>query len=344
MIEYTQGNLLESKAEALVNTVNTVGVMGKGIALLFKEQFPENFKLYKKACQNAEVKVGSMFITSTNQLVNPQYIINFPTKTDWRSPSQYAFVAKGLEDLVFQIQQLNIQSIAIPPLGCGNGGLEWAKVKLMIEEAMEDLPQVKVCLYEPSEVIPTKKEENTNLSLTESSAMLLALLLQYQELGYSLTLLEVQKLAYFLQVSGEELGLRFQAHYYGMYADNLRKWLEHLEGTYLWVEKRIADSKPDAEIELNLSKVQKIKDFVAQHCSEAQKKRLETVAQKIKGYETPFGMELLATVHWAKENSPSQDPQVIQDLVYHWEKNPARKKRLFSPKLIQKALEQLANA
>ncbi len=343
MIEYTTGNLLESKAEALVNTVNTVGVMGKGIALLFKEQFSENFKLYKKACQNAEVRVGTMFITHTQQILNPQHIINFPTKKDWRKPSQYAFVAKGLEDLVLQIQRLNIQSIAIPPLGCGNGGLEWTKVKLMIEDAMEQLAHVKVYLYEPSEVIPAKKEEDTNLKLTESSAMLLALLLQYQELGYSLTLLEVQKLAYFLQESGEDLGLRFKAHYYGTYADNLRKWLEHLEGTYLWAEKRIADSKPDAEIELNLAKIEKIKNFVEQHCSEVQKNRLKSVAKSIRGYETPFGMELLSTVHWAKNKSQSQELSQIQDLVYNWEKKPDRKQQLFSPKLIQKALEQLVN-
>lgn len=344
MIEYTKGNLLESSAEALVNTVNTVGVMGKGIALLFKEQFPENFKLYRKAFQNKELEVGKMFITTTHQITNPQYIVNFPTKIHWRNPSQYAFVAKGLEDLVSQIQELNIQSIAIPPLGCGNGGLEWAKVKLMIEEAMEKIPEVKVFLYEPSNVIPAKKAENPSLKLSEKTAMLLALLLQYQELGYSLTLLEIQKLAYFLQASGEDLGLRFKAHYYGTYAHNLQKWLEHLEGTYLWAEKRIADSKAEAEIELNPNKTEKIKAFVAEHCSETQKEHLKAVAQKIKGYETPFGMELLATVHWAKENTQSQHLKDIENFVYNWEKNPERKKRLFPQKLIRKALGQLVNA
>lgn len=333
MICYTKGNLLESDAEALVNTVNTVGVMGKGIALLFKERFVLNFKLYKKACENGEVKVGKMFITKTEQLTTPYYIINFPTKRHWRQRSQYAFVSEGLKDLVQQIQKLNISSIAIPPLGCGNGGLEWDKVRELIEEAFTPFPHLRVFVYEPSPVhIPSPEKE---LALTPARAMILALLVQYKELGYQLTLLEVQKLAYFLQEAGEELRLHFKPHYYGPYAHNLQKLLVYLDGTYLRANHRIANIKnPEEELFLNEDKTAAIQKFIEENCTPEQRKRLETVSAQIQGYQTPFGMELLATVHWAKKNAKNLE-EVIQ-AVYAWPKNPERKKRLFLEKHIER--------
>lgn len=149
MLKLKRGNLLEEQAEALVNAVNCVGVMGKGIALQFKQTFPDNFKHYQKACNNEQVKPGHMFTVATGSLLNPRYIINFPTKRRWRQKSKIEDIQTGLTALVNEVQDLGIQSIAIPPLGCGNGGLAWSDVELLIVEAFESLPSVEVILFEP---------------------------------------------------------------------------------------------------------------------------------------------------------------------------------------------------
>jgi O-acetyl-ADP-ribose deacetylase (regulator of RNase III) len=151
MLEFKQDNLLEEDAEALVNAVNCVGVMGKGIALQFKQAFPENFQQYKKACDAKEVQPGRMFTVPTGKLFNPKYIINFPTKRHWRDKSKIEDIQTGLKALVAEVQQLGITSIAIPALGCGNGGLDWVEVKPLIESAFVELPEVKVVVFEPTD-------------------------------------------------------------------------------------------------------------------------------------------------------------------------------------------------
>ena len=135
---------------ALVNTVNCVGVMGKGIALQFKKTFPENFKAYEAACRRKEVKPGRMFVFETGQMFNPRYIINFPTKRHWRDKSRYEDIESGLKDLIREVSERKIRSIAVPPLGSGLGGLQWSRVKVMIEAAFEEMPDVRVKLYEPN--------------------------------------------------------------------------------------------------------------------------------------------------------------------------------------------------
>ena len=149
-MKYITGNLLESKAKALVNAVNTVGVMGKGIALQFKKRFPLNFKLYAAACKKGEVKIGKMFVAQESDLQGDKVIINFPIKTDWFKKSDYEYVEEGLKDLVRVIEAYKIESIAIPALGCGHGGLNWARVKAMLEQYLGDLPHIQIEIFEPS--------------------------------------------------------------------------------------------------------------------------------------------------------------------------------------------------
>ena len=153
MIKLAKGDLLEAPAEALLNTVNTVGVMGKGIALTFKQRFPDNYKAYASACDAGQVRVGEMFITPVCELSGPRWIINFPTKQDWRRPSKLEWVRDGLVALKRVIQERRIKSIAVPALGCGNGGLDWAVVRPMIEAAMRDLADLGVFLFEPSGLV-----------------------------------------------------------------------------------------------------------------------------------------------------------------------------------------------
>ena len=167
MIRYTHGNLLEAPTEALINTVNEVGVMGKGIALMFREAFPENMRAYAAACQAGEVRVGRMFVTLNHDLIGPRWIINFPTKKHWRNPSKLEWVHEGLKDLVRVIREHRIRSVAIPPLGCGNGGLDWSQVRDEIEAALSEFDDVDILIFEPSaEVRHGRQSEATRESRT----------------------------------------------------------------------------------------------------------------------------------------------------------------------------------
>src|SRR5690625_974544 len=149
MIKAVKGNLLEDSAEAYVNTVNTVGVMGKGIALQFKQAFPDVFKQYAKDCEKGLVQIGKMHVVEVQGLVKPKYVINFPTKEHWRQPSKLEYIQKGLIDLVKVVQDLDIKSIALPPLGCGNGGRDWRKVRTVIVEACPPI-NITVHIYKPA--------------------------------------------------------------------------------------------------------------------------------------------------------------------------------------------------
>jgi O-acetyl-ADP-ribose deacetylase (regulator of RNase III) len=154
MIESGSGDLLDADVEALVNTVNTVGVMGKGLALQFKRRFPANFATYAAACRRGEVEIGRMLVVETEEPTGPRYIINFPTKKHWRDPSRLEYVTAGLSALVDEVRARGIRSIAVPPLGCGNGGLAWSDVEPLIERAVAGLPEVRVMVFPPSDIRP----------------------------------------------------------------------------------------------------------------------------------------------------------------------------------------------
>lgn len=146
-----KGDMFATEAEALVNTVNTVGVMGKGVALQSRRAYPDNYRAYLRACEHGELEVGKVFVFDRATLENPRYIINFPTKRHWRGRSKIEYIRMGLEDLVRQIRDFDIHSIAVPPLGCGYGGLNWNEVRALIEETSDHLPGVEFLVYEPQE-------------------------------------------------------------------------------------------------------------------------------------------------------------------------------------------------
>ncbi|BCB97069.1 ADP-ribose-binding domain-containing protein [Dissulfurispira thermophila] len=339
MIKFIKGNIFESNAEALVNSVNTVGVMGKGIALQFKERFPENYRLYKKTCEEGRVTIGKMFVTSTNSLINPRWIINFPTKKHWMHRSSYGFIEAGLDDLIKVIKDLNIKSIAIPPIGAGQGGLKWEKVKRIIEDKLGEL-DIEILVYEPDSI--NLMPISTNAKLTKQRAMLLYLVELYRVLGYEITLLEIQKVAYFLQRLGQaDLKLQFKKYYYGPYAHNLQHLLHHLRGSYLLTEKPILDSRPYDNIYLNNEKLAEIKDFIDKYCSDTEIQRIEIISKIIEGFESPFGLELLATVDWILFNDRENKIQTIEDFqkaILRWSK---RKYDVFKKELIEIAFKRL---
>ncbi|MDH6100190.1 macro domain-containing protein [Anabaenopsis sp. FSS-46] len=337
MMEFKQGNLLEEKAEALVNTVNNVGVMGKGIALQFKQAYPENFRQYEKACRAGEVQPGQMFTISTGSLFNPKYIINFPTKRHWKSKSKIEDIKNGLVALVAEVQKLGITSIAIPPLGCGNGGLNWREVKPLIESTFAQLPDVQVIIFEPSGAPAVEKIQVSTKkpNMTRGRALIIRLLEAYSIPGYELTKLEIQKLAYFLQEAGELLKLPYQKSLYGPYADNLNQVLKHIEGDYI---RGYGDGTGRASISVLPQGREAAETFLATEL-EAQE-RLEQVSNLIYGFETPYGMELLATVHWVatKDPNPAKNSEEAISLVHEWSE---RKRRLFKPEHIRKAWQRL---
>lgn len=351
MIRYTQGNLLEADAEALVNTVNTLGVMGKGIALMFKEAFPDNFKEYAKACKSKEVKVGNIFATRTNDLYGPKWIINFPTKQDWKHPTKMIWVEEGLKDLHTFILENHIRSIAIPPLGSGNGGLDWQNVRPKIEAALKDLEDVDVLIYEPTEKYQNVAKKKGVKKLTPARALIAELVRRYLILGIECSLLEIQKLAWFLEREIEKtcdinpLNLEFNADRYGPYADKLRHLLNALDGTYLHCDKRISDAKVSESIWFNDKEKDKVQTYLKSKEANLYLDALEKSSKVIDGFESPFGMELLATVDWLlykEQCEPTVDG--IRKGIKNW---PAgsdaanRKLKIFDERVIGIALERL---
>ncbi|UHG92553.1 type II toxin-antitoxin system antitoxin DNA ADP-ribosyl glycohydrolase DarG [Spirosoma oryzicola] len=340
MIKFAHDNLLKSEAEALINTVNTVGVMGKGIALQFREKYPLNYELYRKACQNKEVQVGRMFVTRTERIGHPTYIINFPTKVHWKGSSQLEYIVRGLDDLVRVINEYGIKSVAVPPLGCGYGGLDWNVVKPLLIEKLGEL-DADVFLYEPGLNPKEAPAPEVSRELTKARALILTLINRYTILGYDVTHIEVQKLAYFLQEFGQtDLRLKYQQGTYGPYAYNLQHLLSRLEGAYLQGDIRVADSRPHDTLSLFKDKNEEIKAYLVNNTSQAEKQRLNTVTQLIEGFESPFGLELLATVHWALKqiNKPATSIESVIDFIHNWS---TRKKDIMTPSLVQMAYERV---
>ena len=338
MITYKNGNLLTEDAEALVNTVNCVGVMGRGIVLQFKKQFPENFKKYEKACKQEIVVPGKMFIHETGNLTNPKYIINFPTKRHWRGASRLEDIEAGLTDLVSVIKKYRIKSIALPPLGCGLGGLDWNVVRKQIENKLNDFTDIEITVFEPKGAPDSgKMVKNRKVpDMTAGRAALVELIHRYLSglLDPFITLLEVHKLMYFLQESGENLRLKYTKAAYGPYAENLRHVLNAVEG-HLLSGYTDGGDRSVKQIKLVPGAYKDASRFLVEH--HQTKEHFDRVSSLVEGFESPFGMELLSTVHWvaSKENATTIE-QVI-DAVYRWNE----RKQQFNKRQIELAYNVL---
>lgn len=339
MIEFTSGDILKDDSEAIVNTVNCVGVMGRGIALQFKNAWPENFKAYASACKRGQVQPGRMFVFETGQLTPPRYIINFPTKRHWRGKSRIEDIDSGLTALVELIRANNIRSIAVPPLGSGLGGLDWMEVRPRIEEALQTLPDVRVRLYEPkgapvSDVMTHQREVPT---MTTGRAALVELMQRYLSglLDPFVTLLEVHKLMYFMQEAGEPLRLKFTQAPYGPYAENLRHVLRTVEG-HLIAGYADGGDAPDKQLTLVPGAVEDASAFLARHADTHA--RFDRVATLVEGFESPFGLELLSTVHWVLKHETVHTLDDVVARTYAW--NP--RKRQFTPRQIGIAVDVLS--
>lgn len=350
MIHYVKGNLLESKAEALVNTVNTVGVMGKGIALQFREAYPENYRLYHNACRNNELRIGEMFVVEDSNLTSgSKIIINFPTKTHWKFPSEYSYIAQGLHALRKEIAFRHIKSIAIPPLGSHNGGLDWLQVKQMIENALGDL-DCDIFLYEPSEVI-VERMKSERIRLTPARAMLLTMLADLTKHGEFASVFAAEKLVYFMQRFGASdfFKIEFKPYYYGPYSGGkVAHVLYALNGSYIKGMVGM-DIRPfdyiwlldDAELEAH--------QFIeASKDAECLKEICNKTKSLLRDYYSNYSLELLASVdyllnavpalqNWQIDNG-SKVVDILEEEMQCWSK---RKEQMFKRQYISDAYSYL---
>lgn len=304
MVTYIKGNLLESKAQALVNTVNTVGVMGKGLALQFKETFPENYRIYHEACKKGKLHIGQMLVTEENTLQGTKIIINFPTKESWRKPSTYEYIAKGLLALKEEIQNRKIPSIAIPPLGSRNGGLDWNIVRRMIEDNLSDI-DCEIMLYEPSEVILDRMKLE-RVKLTPARAMMLYVMYDMINQGELLSEFAAEKIVYFLQRFGakNEFKLEYKHGYYGPYSGKVRYVLRYLNGSYMMGLVEM-NQKPFETIWAITDGQKDVNEYLNKEENQHFLQIAEITKSFLDGYYSNFSLELLATVDFIIQNDLS---------------------------------------
>lgn len=336
MIELTQGDILRADADAIVNTVNCVGFMGRGIAAQFKRAYPENFRVYEAACKRGEVQPGRMLVFPISEMP-ARWIINFPTKRHWRANSRIEDIKSGLVALIGEVRQRNIRSIAVPPLGCGLGGLDWSDVKPLIVQAFAEVPDVRVLLYEPAgaPIADTMARSAEMPKMTPGRAALVGLVRRYMSglMDPFVSLLEVHKLMYFAQEAGEPLKLKYAKAVYGPYAENLRHVLAAIEG-HLLLGYADGGDAPDKQLQLVPGAAEAADEFLTTHPET--KARFERVAALLEGFETPFGTELLATVHWLLAHEHVAGEQLVES-VYSWND----RKKQFSPRQIELARDVL---
>lgn len=344
-IETTQGNLLKAPAEALVNTVNCVGVMGKGIALQFDREFPKNTVPYKAACKAKTLRPGDVLsVTLQLQLENqlPRYIFNFATKDNWRQPSRIEWIKRGLEILVKEVVATGVRSIAIPPLGCGAGGLQWSQVEPLIRAAFEPLEDVRVLLFAPEGAPPASEMSAPPKAprMTPEAALMVKLLSRYSLLDLEFSQLELQKLAYLLQQSGHSMRkLHFEQMQYGPAARELYPMLRNWENHWTI---GFGDGTGGARepIFLKPEIVQQAEAFLENNPDAEAEGHLENVLRLIEGLDTALGLELLASVHWAARHYPRAacDSEAAIARIHSWN---SHKKAAFNSEFIQIAWQRL---
>lgn len=339
MITYVEGNILDSSAEALINTVNTEGVMGKGIALQFKKAFPSNYKLYREACKNQEIGVGKLFAARDRNLsAGEKLIINFPTKKSWRKPSEYEYIEKGLDDLIHVIEEQNIKSIAIPPLGAGNGGLEWERVKKMIELKLQPL-DINIYVFEPTKEIK-EQLKTERVKLTDARALFLYVLYDLVKNGEYVSEFSSEKVCYFLQRFGakEYFNLHFEPNFYGPYSGKVKYVLNVLNGSYIMGYSDMS-KKPFDPLSIIADGFPDVVDYVSRN------KTLLDIAQRttqfLEGFYSDFALELLSSIDYLCVKYGTQDPVQIKEKLQEWSD---RKRTLFSDeKYIHISLQHIKN-
>ena len=295
--------------------------------------------MYAKACKNKEVKVGQLLVIEEEVLLTgKKIIINFPTKTNWRLPSEYQYIEAGLTELVKVIREKNIKSIAIPPLGSGNGGLDWNKVKQILQKYLADV-DCDIHIYEPNVAIQEalKKER---VKLTPARAMLLSVLYELVRNGEFVSEFSAEKIAYFLQRFGanETFKLEFQPNFYGPYSGKVKHVLYYLNGSYI-MGYSSKDKKPFEELSLIPDAELEVNEFLDKPENANFKNTVEKTKSFLTGFYSPFGLELLSTIDFIISEKNAKTLDAISRELENWSD---RKKTLFTnQKFIQIAIKNL---
>ena len=338
-IVYKNGDMFSTPAEAVVNTVNCVGVMGKGVALQFKNRWPENFKAYKTACKQKNVRPGKMFVHDNGDMFeasNFRYLINFPTKDHWRSKSKIEFIEDGLKDFVAVLEYYNIKSVTLPPLGCGNGGLDWNDVRPLIENALAEASLTRnIFIFGPRSEVDIPEYEPLELSMTEPRALLFRTLGDFETyFGGSYTKVSLQKIVYFLQVLGIDFGMDFRKNIYGPYSSTLAKALVGIGNANGFVSV----DETDETVRVSAVAYSKASEYIDENRLLHSEKILDKLSKLISGFESAFGMEVLSSVHYLAKVENTQNLAEITSLIHNWSD---RKRNLFDEQTISNAFARL---
>jgi len=336
-VKFKKGDMFAESVDALVNTVNCVGVMGKGVALEFKSRWPDNYKEYKALCAKKGLRPGQIFTFDNSYMFEangPRYLVNFPTKDHWKAKSKISYVEDGLDALVLEIDRLCIKSIAMPPLGCGNGGLDWAEVKPLIMEKLGNLSGVSIIVFEPLTTSETPEFSEATLAMTKGRAILLKSLGDLEKyFDGSFDRVSLQKIAYFIQAFGVDLKLNFSRNLHGPYSETLRK-------SYITLEKHgLIKGFVEGD---RLSKVTHTGYAIADEYLSQNIDNDITIVERldhlIQGYESPYGLELLSSVHWLSHHEKHSPVEKIIAEMEKWNEN---KRNLFKADAIREAYKRL---
>ena len=335
-VTFKQGDMFAEPADAIVNTVNCVGVMGKGVALEFKRRWPGNFEEYKRLCDRRILRPGKVFVYQNTDMLdqdNWKFLVNFPTKDHWRGKSQIGFIDKGLDDFLAQVEKLGIRSVVLPPLGCGNGGLEWKEVKPLLIRKLSPVDGVEFLVLEPSE--KGKASGSVNMEMNFERAVLIKSFGDLTDyFGGSLTRIVMQKIVYFLQAMGVDYRMAFARNEFGPYSDDLRTVFSALEKKN--VLKGFSSDTRETTV---VPEAYKLADEFLQG---DERRRAEEVIKRasllFEGYESPYGMELLSSVHFLADHEKISDVDGIQKALSGW--NPQKGEK-FSSDIIGIAYRRL---
>lgn len=348
MISFASGNLLKQDVEAMVNPVNCVGVLGKGLALQFKRAFPEIVRPYEEACRSGDLRPGVVHVVDLGEHHTPRWILNVPTKRHWRNPSRLDDVEAGTAELAATIQRLGIRSIAVPPLGCGNGGLPWESVRVVLIRYLDDLPEVQVSIFPPEGAPPPEDMPNRTKAppFAGDAVNLLALFAEFlrraspfraEDRADTLARIEIQKLAYFAQVRGGLINKRFDRGHYGPYSHDLERELKSWEGHFLLGYGDGTDKV------LALRPIRLLEDAVRAAdnlLGPEQREPMRDVLDLVVGWENTYELELLATTLFVWKEGTATDPATAHAVIDEWKRTP---ERLFTPRHIRLAWEHLVH-
>lgn len=320
MITYTTGNIFDSGAECLVNTVNCEGYMGKGIAYQFKLRYPENNKDYVRACKSGELHIGTIhWFTEDGKL-----IVNFPTKNKWREKSQMSYVEGGLDLLVELIKDKEVTSIAIPPLGCGNGGLVWGEVKQVVEKKLNPIiGKCDITVYEPSKQYKAIAKEAPKLSV--SSLVLLQVKMHLNDWGY----LRMQKACFFVNFFLGDNYFKFDKWKFGPYshavdivAKGIKEYqdyyhLDNSKDTYEQAYQVVISEKTNKKMELLMPAIEKATAYVNRIKSN---KELEGISTVLFLIQNNMGLDEVGVVkgfkEWSEDKASRFSEQDIVDAIF----------------------------